>query len=120
MKTIALAPRGGGAHGAFHWGVLDRLSRQRELRISAISATSSGAFKAAAYFYDLPCREILFHRISGDDYMRGLGYVSKANPSLPLLKELRDHGWAAAEAWLRTGLDRVGRVVLRTAVRQRS
>jgi hypothetical protein len=40
--------------------------------------------------------------------MRGLGYVSKANPSLPFLKELRDHGWAAAEAWLRTCLDRVG------------
>jgi NTE family protein len=58
---------------------------------------------------DLPCREILFHRISDDNYMRGLGYVSKANPSLPFLKELRDHGWAAAEAWLRTGLDRVGR-----------
>lgn len=56
-----------------------------------------------------PYQEILFHRISDDDYMRTLGYVSKANPSLPFLEELRDHGRAAAETWLRTGLSQVGR-----------
>ncbi|HYZ33470.1 MAG TPA: patatin-like phospholipase family protein, partial [Crenalkalicoccus sp.] len=56
-----------------------------------------------------PCREILFHRISDDDFMRDLGFVSKANPSLPFLEELRDHGRRAAETWLRTGLDQVGR-----------
>jgi NTE family protein len=56
-----------------------------------------------------PMKEILFHRISDDDYMRKLGYVSKANPSLPLLKELRDQGRAAAETWIRTGLRHVGR-----------
>lgn len=41
--------------------------------------------------------------------MRTLGYVSKANPSLPFLEELRDHGRAAAETWLRTSLSHVGR-----------
>jgi NTE family protein len=56
-----------------------------------------------------PFKEILFHRISDDDYMRTLGYVSKANPSLPFLQELRDHGRAAAETWLRTSLGDVGR-----------
>ena len=56
-----------------------------------------------------PLREILFHRISDDDYMRTLGYVSKANPSLLFLEELRDHGRAAAETWLRTSLRHVGR-----------
>jgi NTE family protein len=56
-----------------------------------------------------PYQEILFHRISDDDYMRTLGYVSKANPSLPFLEELRDHGRAAAETWLRTSLSEVGR-----------
>src|ERR1700750_2797541 len=34
-----------------------------------------------------PFKEILFHRISDDDYMRTLGYVSKANPNLRFLKE---------------------------------
>jgi NTE family protein len=56
-----------------------------------------------------PLQEILFHRISDDDYMRALGYVSKANPSLPFLEELRDHGRAAAETWLSTSLRHVGR-----------
>ena len=56
-----------------------------------------------------PLREILFHRISDDGYMRTLGYVSKANPSLLFLEELRDHGRAAAETWLRTSLRHVGR-----------
>lgn len=41
--------------------------------------------------------------------MRMLGYVSKANPSLLFLEELRDHGRAAAETWLRTSLRHVGR-----------
>lgn len=58
---------------------------------------------------DRPMKEILFHRICDDDYMRTLGYVSKANPSLSLLKELRDHGRAAAEAWIHTSRSHVGR-----------
>ncbi|MDQ6646778.1 MAG: patatin-like phospholipase family protein [Pseudomonadota bacterium] len=45
---IKLALQGGGAHGAFTWGVLDRLLELPELRIESISATSSGAMNAAA------------------------------------------------------------------------
>ena len=53
MKTVALALQGGGAHGAFVWGVLDRLCQERHLKISAISGASSGAFNAAVYLYGL-------------------------------------------------------------------
>jgi predicted acylesterase/phospholipase RssA len=53
MKTVALALQGGGAHGAFVWGVLDRLCQERQLKISAISGASSGAFNAAVYLYGL-------------------------------------------------------------------
>lgn len=45
---IKLALQGGGAHGAFTWGVLDRLLELPELKIESISATSSGAMNAAA------------------------------------------------------------------------
>ena len=48
-KTISLALQGGGAHGAFTWGVLDRLCDEPELDIKAISATSAGAMNAAAF-----------------------------------------------------------------------
>ncbi len=37
----------GGAHGAFAWGVLDRLLEEPWLRIEAISGTSAGAMNAA-------------------------------------------------------------------------
>ncbi|HWK47444.1 MAG TPA: patatin-like phospholipase family protein [Stellaceae bacterium] len=47
-KTINLALQGGGAHGAFTWGVLDRLLEDDRLIIEGISGTSAGAMNAAA------------------------------------------------------------------------
>ena len=47
--TIALALQGGGSHGAFTWGVLDRLLQDvavGRLRLAAISGTSAGALNA--------------------------------------------------------------------------
>ncbi|WP_026608153.1 patatin-like phospholipase family protein [Methylocapsa acidiphila] len=45
---IDLALQGGGAHGAFTWGVLDRLLEEPWLQIDGISGTSAGAMNAAA------------------------------------------------------------------------
>ncbi len=45
---INLALQGGGAHGAFTWGVLDRLLEDETIEIEGISATSAGAMNAAA------------------------------------------------------------------------
>jgi len=44
---IDLALQGGGSHGAFTWGVLDRLLEEPWLKIDAISGTSAGAMNAA-------------------------------------------------------------------------
>jgi NTE family protein len=44
---IDLALQGGGSHGAFTWGVLDRLLEAPQLQIAAISGTSAGAMNAA-------------------------------------------------------------------------
>ena len=44
---IDLALQGGGSHGAFTWGALDRLLEEPRLRIEAISGTSAGAMNAA-------------------------------------------------------------------------
>ncbi len=48
MKRINLALQGGGAHGAFTWGVLNRLLQEKDIEIAAISGTSAGALNAAA------------------------------------------------------------------------
>ena len=45
---INLALQGGGAHGAFTWGVLDRLLEDEQLRFGWVSATSAGAVNAVA------------------------------------------------------------------------
>jgi NTE family protein len=46
-RLIDLALQGGGSHGAFTWGVLDRLLEEPDLLIDAISGTSAGAMNAA-------------------------------------------------------------------------
>jgi NTE family protein len=46
-QLIDLALQGGGSHGAFTWGVLDRLLEERQFTIEAISGTSAGAMNAA-------------------------------------------------------------------------
>ncbi len=46
-RSINLALQGGGAHGAFTWGVLDRILEDERLLIEAISGTSAGAMNAA-------------------------------------------------------------------------
>lgn len=49
MKRINLALQGGGAHGAFTWGVLDRLLDEPDVEVAAISGTSAGALNGAAF-----------------------------------------------------------------------
>jgi NTE family protein len=41
QKSMNLALQGGGAHGAFVWGVLDRLLRDDRITIDGTSATSA-------------------------------------------------------------------------------
>ncbi|MCK8786238.1 patatin-like phospholipase family protein [Roseomonas sp. NAR14] len=45
---VDLGLQGGGSHGAFTWGVLDRLLEEERLEIDAISGASAGAMNAAA------------------------------------------------------------------------
>lgn len=47
-RTVTLALQGGGAHGAFTWGVLDRLLEEGRLDFEGVSGTSAGAMNAVA------------------------------------------------------------------------
>ncbi|MFN3226855.1 MAG: patatin-like phospholipase family protein [Hyphomicrobiales bacterium] len=47
-KMVNLALQGGGAHGAFTWGVLDKLLEDGRLGFEGISGTSAGAMNAVA------------------------------------------------------------------------
>jgi NTE family protein len=45
-KVISLALQGGGSHGAFTWGVLDRLLEDQRISLEGISGSSAGALNA--------------------------------------------------------------------------
>jgi len=55
LKMINLALQGGGAHGAFSWGVLDRLLEHGGVGIEAITGASAGAMNAVALADGLAC-----------------------------------------------------------------
>ena len=52
-KHINLALQGGGSHGAFAWGVLDRILEDERIAIEGIVGTSAGAMNAALTAYGL-------------------------------------------------------------------
>ena len=47
VKRINVALQGGGAHGAFSWGVLDKLLEDGRLAIEGLSGTSAGSMKVS-------------------------------------------------------------------------
>src|SRR5258706_13913478 len=50
-KRVNLALQGGGAHGAFAWGVLDRLLEDGRIDFEGICGTSAGALNATVLAY---------------------------------------------------------------------
>jgi NTE family protein len=49
IKRVNLALQGGGAHGAFAWGILDKFAEDGRLDIEGLSATSAGSMNAVVY-----------------------------------------------------------------------
>lgn len=69
-KRINLALQGGGAHGAFTWGVLDRLLEVGRFEIDAISGTSAGALNGAVLMSGLEAGGVDGARESLDAFWR--------------------------------------------------
>lgn len=51
IKHINLALQGGGAHGAFGWGVMDKFLEDGRIEIEGLSGTSAGSMNAVVYAY---------------------------------------------------------------------
>jgi len=80
MKTINLALQGGGAHGAYTWGVLDRLLAEPDLRIEAISGTSAGAMNAAALVAGYAAGGAEQARACLADFWHGVSELDRLSP----------------------------------------
>ena len=52
-KKLDIALQGGGAHGAYSWGVLDRLLDDDRIEIDGICGTSAGAMNGVCAIYGL-------------------------------------------------------------------
>lgn len=86
-KPISLALQGGGAHGAFTWGVLDRLLEDNRIFVEAITGTSAGAVNAAVLAYGLEtggrkrARELLAH------FWRKVSIAAAMSPLQPTIMD---------------------------------
>jgi NTE family protein len=52
-KTVNLGLQGGGSHGAFTWGVLDRLLEEDRISFEGVTASSAGAVNAVVLAHGL-------------------------------------------------------------------
>ncbi len=91
---INLALQGGGAHGAFTWGVLDRLLQDDGIEIAALSGTSAGALNAAALKAGMVsggrdgARALLdrvWHQLGSVHDLRLTGWIAQALPPVGVL-----------------------------------
>lgn len=100
QKTVNLALQGGGAHGAFTWGVLDKLLEDGRINIDGICATSAGTMNACALAWGMhkggpdKAREALH------DFWKNISNAGqKANPipKMPWEKFIPQSGWMKAD-----------------------
>jgi hypothetical protein len=77
---IDLALQGGGAHGAFTWGVLDRLLEEPRLSIEGISGTSAGAMNAAVLAHGHAAGGFEGAKAALEDFWRRVSHAAKFSP----------------------------------------
>ena len=77
---VDLALQGGGAHGAFTWGVLDRLLEEPSLHIEGISGTSAGAMNAAVLAQGLSSGGVEGAKIALERFWRRVSDAALMSP----------------------------------------
>ena len=77
---VDLGLQGGGAHGAFTWGVLDRLLEEPWLGIDGISGTSAGAMNAAVLVDGYTSGGAAGARIALDRFWRRVADAGRFSP----------------------------------------
>src|SRR4051794_35823968 len=77
---VDLALQGGGAHGAFTWGVLDRLLEEPRLQVEGISGTSAGAMNAAVLAHGHALGGFQGARTALEDFWRRVARAATFSP----------------------------------------
>ncbi len=79
-KRVNLALQGGGSHGAFTWGVLDRLIEDHRLEIDSICGTSAGAMNGAVFCSGFSKDGREGAKAALADFWRRIGEVGRFGP----------------------------------------
>lgn len=79
-KRLNLALQGGGAHGAFTWGVLDRLLEDGRCDFGAVSGTSAGAMNAVILAAGLMDGGADGARVKLEEFWRGISEAARFSP----------------------------------------
>lgn len=83
-KMVNLALQGGGAHGAFTWGVLDKLLEDGRIGIDSICATSAGTMNACALAWGMHVGGPEKAREALHDFWQNTAQAGqKLNPKMP-------------------------------------
>src|SRR3954453_1405670 len=83
VRTVNLALQGGGAHGAFTWGVLDRLLEEETIAFEGISATSAGAMNATVMAYGMTVGGRDGAKTALRDFWRRISHAALFSPLQP-------------------------------------
>ncbi len=92
-KTINLALQGGGAHGAFAWGVLDYLLEDGRLKFEGISGTSAGSMNAVVLAYGLHMGGADEARAALERFWRAVSEAGERYSPIRTLPWEQHNGW---------------------------
>lgn len=80
IKKLDLALQGGGAHGAYTWGVIDRLLEDERIEIEGISGTSAGAMNGVVMADALTRGDKQLARKALHDFWQAVSRAGMASP----------------------------------------
>jgi NTE family protein len=101
-KFINLALQGGGAHGAFTWGVLDRLLEDDRIGFDGVSATSAGAMNATVFAFGVARGGREGANKALTEFWRRISHAAMKSPLQPTLLDrlLGDHSKAQSRGFV--------------------
>ena len=106
---IDLALQGGGSHGAFTWGVLDRLLQETWLQIDGISGTSAGAMNAAVLVDGFAAAGAAGARAALEAFWRKVAQAAVLSPFRRGLLDVLLGRWSLDHSPVYVGMDLLAR-----------
>lgn len=99
IKRINLALQGGGAHGAFAWGVIDKFLEDGRIEIEGVSGTSAGSMNAVVFAYGM-LRGPDGARQALHDFWKAISEAgARYSPVKQMPWEKMMHGWNLDQSW---------------------